>query len=246
MKNKQTGVLKILFIAATLLLSITFHSTAQNPLSEADSLFQAKQYTQSFELYQQYYQSGRYSQAMLLKMAYIQEGLGHLSQSIYYLQLYHQASADEHALRKIEELAAKNKLEGYTSDSDQTFFLNLLDKFSIPVSGALLAIVIFFFALMINQKRKKNGEPLWAGFLVLLFLAVLFVQTNLATPVAKGIVFEGNTYLMSGPSAGASVVAIIGQGHQLKIKGQKDVWLRVEWANKEVFVKENKLLRANL
>src|SRR6478735_4065061 len=137
MKNKQTGVSKILFISATLLL-IGFHCHAQNSLSKADSLFKAKHYTESLELYQHYYQSGNYSPAMLLKMAYIQEGLGKISQSIYYLQLYYQASADEQALRKIEELAAKNKLEGYTSDSDQTFFRTLADQYSIQVTGSLL------------------------------------------------------------------------------------------------------------
>ncbi len=242
----QTRVLKILFISATLLLCTAFPGHAQSALAKADSLFKAKQYTQSFDLYNIYYQSGKYSPAMLLKMAYIQEGLGHVSQSIYYLQLYYQATNDEQALRKVEELAAKNKLDGYTSDSDQTFFRNLLDTYSIPVSGALLAINLFFFALIIYQKRKTNQRPVWAGFLLLFFLGLLFVQTNLLKETAHGIVSGTTTYLMSGPSAGASVVAVIGEGHQLKIKGQKDVWLRVEWADKEVFVKENKLLRAEL
>ncbi|MBK7650109.1 MAG: hypothetical protein IPJ20_04215 [Flammeovirgaceae bacterium] len=54
------------------------------------------------------YESGRYTPAMLLKMAYIQEGLGRISQSIYYLQLYYKATNDEQALSKIEELATKH------------------------------------------------------------------------------------------------------------------------------------------
>jgi hypothetical protein len=246
MKNKQTGVSKILFISATLFLTVIFHAHAQNALSKADSLFRAKQYLQSFDLYHRFYQSGSYSPAMLLKMAYIQEGLGHISQSIYYLQLYYQATADEQALRKIEELATKNKLEGYTSDSDQTFFRSLADQFSLQVSGVLLALVLFFFALVIYKKRKSKERPIWAGFLLLFFLALLFAQTNFLKETTHGIVSETTTYLMSGPSAGASVVAIIGEGHQLKIKGQKDVWLRVEWADKEAYIKENKLLRAEL
>ena len=246
MKNKQTEVSKILFISATLLLIVVFQSRAQNPLSKADSLFKARQYTQSFDLYQQYYQSGNYSPAMLLKMAYIQEGLGHVSQSIYYLQLYYQASADEQALRKIEELAAKNKLEGYASDSDQTFIRGLVDQFSIQVSGVLLATIVFLFSIIIYQKKKSKDRPLWAGLLLLFFLGLLFLQTNLLKETTRGIVSETATYLMSGPSAGASVVAIIGEGHQLKIKGKKDVWVRVEWADKEVYVKQNKLLKAEL
>jgi len=241
----QTAVSKILFISATLLLC-AFHCHAQNPLSQADSLFKAKHYTQSFDLYQHYYQSGNYSPAMLLKMAYIQEGLGHVSQSIYYLQLYYQVSTDEQALRKIEELATKNKLEGYASDADQTFFRSLADQYSVQVSGVLLAIVLFFFSIIIYKKKRSKERPVWAGFTLLLFLGLLFVQTNFLKETAHGIVSETTTYLMSGPSAGAPVVAIIGEGHQLKIKGQKDVWLRVEWADKDVYVKQNKLLRAEL
>lgn len=241
----QTRVLKILFISATLLYSV-HNSYAQNSLAKADSLFQAKQYTQSFDLYHRAYQTGWYSPAMFLKMAYIQEGLGHVSQSIYYLQLYYQATSDEVALRKIEELAQKNKLEGYTSDSDQTFFQNLLDKYSIYLSGALLAITLFFFSLMIYQKKKNNQQPIWAAFLVLFFLGVLFIQTNFTKTVSQGIVSEKATYLMSGPSAGASVIAVIGQGHQLKITGKKDIWLQVEWGTKQAYVKENKLLKAEL
>jgi hypothetical protein len=244
MKNKQTAILKILLTGATLLYMCDL--AAQNPLIRADSLFQAKQYTQSFELYKKYYQSGKYSSAMLLKMAYIQEGLGHVSQSIYYLQLYYQATADEGAMRKVEELAANNKLEGYTSDTDETFFRSLLNQYTIQVSGALLAIVLFFFSLIVYKRRKENNRPIWAAFLLLFFLGLLFIQINLTGNNEQGIVAETSTYLMSGPSAGASVVAIIGQGHQLKITGQKDVWLRVKWANKEAYIKENKLLKAVL
>jgi len=218
---------------------------AQDAMTTADSLFRAKQYTQSFDLYQLFFKSNRYSPAMLLKMAYIQEGLGHVSQSIYYLQLYYQATNDEQALNKINELASKNNLEGYTASSDQTFIRGLLDQFATQLSGVLLAAALFFFALAFYNKRKQKS-PVWAAFVMLFFLALLFAQVNLTAPARQGIVSDASTYLMSGPSAGASVIAVIGEGHQLKITGQKDVWLRVEWANKTAFVKQDKLLQANL
>ncbi|MDZ7649541.1 MAG: hypothetical protein U5K54_21605 [Cytophagales bacterium] len=77
-------------------------------------MFAKKQYTQSFERYQSLYESGRYTPAMLLK-SYIQEGLGRISQSIYYLQLYYKATNDEQALIKLKNSATKHKLEGYTA-----------------------------------------------------------------------------------------------------------------------------------
>jgi uncharacterized protein YgiM (DUF1202 family) len=51
---------------------------------------------------------------------------------------------------------------------------------------------------------------------------------------------------MSGPSAGANVVTLINEGHKLKITGKKDVWLKVEWLDKEAYVKENQVLRVVL
>jgi len=79
---------------------------------------------------------------------------------------------------------------------------------------------------------------MYSGFLVLLLAAVLYLHVYFGKEVRRVIVAEPQTYLMSGPSAGASVVDIIGEGHQLRIKGQEDVWLRVEWKNREVYVRE--------
>ena len=36
------------------------------------------------------------------------------------------------------------------------------------------------------------------------------------------------------------------EGHKLKITGKKDVWLKVEWLDKEAYVKENQVLRVVL
>jgi len=241
----QTRAPKILLISLTLLFGALSFSRAQVILTAADSLFKARQYTQSFELYQNIYQSGRYSPAMLLKMAYIQEGLGHVSKSIYYLKLYHQATGNEQTLKKIEQLADKHKLEGYAS-TDKTFFQNVLKKYAPYISSMLFVTGLFLLALMVYQKRKEKSRPLWAGFALLVLLALLFAQVNYSNADHQGIVSGRATYLMSGPSAGASVIAIIDEGHQLKVTGQKDIWLRVQWMDKVAFVKEDKLLFAEI
>ena len=120
MKILQTPFLKNVITSAILALSL-YNVCAQShtaELKKADSLFQAKQYTQSFELYTSVLKEKQYSPAMLLKMAYIQEGLGHTSMSLYYLHLYYLASHDDQALTKMEEIASKNGLEGYQSSWD--------------------------------------------------------------------------------------------------------------------------------
>lgn len=241
----QTRLLKILLLSLSLVFGSLSMVHGQVMLSTADSLFRAKQYTQSFELYHQLFKSHRYSHAMLLKMAYIQEGLGHISKSIYYLQLYYQASHDEYALKKITELADKNRLEGYAADN-QPLFRTTWHRYSSSISVALFAMVVLFLAMLLYQKRKYQQKPLWPAFGILVFITLLFVQVNFSQNINQGIVNQVSTYLMSGPSAGSSVAAIIGEGHQLKITGKKDVWLRVQWMDKEVFVKEDKVMRAVL
>jgi hypothetical protein len=243
MKNIQPHNLKILFLLVFAVMQ-AFSAHCQPSVKRPDSLFQAKQYTQSFDLYKDIFERGWVSPAMLLRMAYIQEGLGHVSKSIYYLQLYHQAANDEQALKKIEELAAKNKLEGYQT-SQQSFVRIALGKYNLQITGALAAFIIFFLALLIVQ-RRRHIKPIGPAFGLLTFLALLFVQTNFSGAPQQGIVSQSQTYLMSGPSAGSSVVDIIGEGHQLKITGKKDVWLKVDWRDKEVYVKEDKLMLSSI
>lgn len=244
MKKIQTRILKILLISGVLFSGGSAQAEHPVQLTQGDSLFAKKQYTQSFDLYKVLYESGRYTPAMLLKMAYIQEGLGHISQSIYYLQLYYKATTDEQALHKIEELATKHNLDGY-STSVEGMFINTLQKYQLSIRLMLLSMGLFSFALIIYQKRKQY-KPVGAGLATVFMMGLLFAHVNLFRAPEEGIVSSDQTYLMSGPSAGANVIAIIGEGHLLKIKDKKDVWLKVAWHDKNAYVKEDKLLRPTL
>src|SRR6478609_1971261 len=176
MKIIQTRFLKNILTAAGFALYINVSAQSHSvELKKADSLFQAKQYTQSFEHYATLLDQKQYSPAMLLKMAYIQEGLGHVSMSLYYLHLYYLASQDEQALEKMEEIASKNRLEGYQS-SDFNTLLTKLQHYSFQITALLLALVVFFFALIFYQKTRHHKKPIFTAFILMLFLGVLFVQ----------------------------------------------------------------------
>ncbi len=247
MKIIQTRFLKKIFISVLLGLIVINAQAQSHPtaLKKADSLFQAKLYTQSFEHYSSLLKEKYYSSAMLLKMAYCQEGLGHTSMSLYYLNLYYMASHDEQALSKMEEIASKNRLEGYQL-SDFSNLFTLLQRHSFQITVFLLSIILFFFALMFYQKIKQQKKPLVPAIGVFFFLTLLFVHNQVDDFQKVGIVSESSTYLMSGPSAGSSVIDIISEGHQLKILGQNDVWIKVSWKDKEVFIKESSLLPVQL
>ncbi len=216
-------------------------SAQAEALAKADSLFHLKQYTQSLERYQSLFKNKSYSPSMLLKMAYIQEGLGHLAQSMYYLNLYYLASQDPQALVKLEDVANKNKLEGYTA-SDASRMVTLLKEYYRPIIIALAALCSFFLALMSYQKLKRNQRPVTALVFLFFFLGLLFAHTYFGAQTHQGIISNPSTYLMEGPSAGSAVVSIVGEGHRLEILGKKDVWLKVKWSDRVVFLKETGIL----
>jgi hypothetical protein len=246
MKKLQTHVLKILILAALpCLVPIYLSATPAGDLAKADSLFRLKQYTQSFELYQKLFLDKKYSPAMLLKMAYIQEGLGRLAPSMYYLNLYYLVTNDEQALTKIEETALKNKLEGY-DDSDAARLWTILREYYWQILWVILSICFFLLAFLLYQKVRLKRSPIPIAVILVFFLILLFAHDHLSKSTTQGIIASPSTYLMSGPSAGSSVVGIVGEGHRLEILGSNDIWLRVKWIDKEVYVKERELLPVRL
>src|SRR3954471_13835099 len=116
MKIIQCHGLKFLVMFFASALLGPFNAQAQqfsHRLAVADSLFSTKQYTQSLEQYKTVLDQRQYTPAMLLKMAYIQEGLSNIGPSMYYLNLYFLSSNDKSALKKMEDMATKYNLKGY-------------------------------------------------------------------------------------------------------------------------------------
>jgi len=87
----------------------TFSQPESDVLNKADSLFTAHKFTQSFELFDSIYRHKKASPAMLLKMAYIKEGLGDFTLAQYYLNEYYLATNNDLALTKMEKLSKKKK-----------------------------------------------------------------------------------------------------------------------------------------
>lgn len=210
-------------------------------LKHADSLFTARLYTQALEEYEALHASGRWSPAMLLRMAYIQEGLGRLGESLYYLNLYTLAANDDQASRKMEELAEKNNLEGYQDDAWEAFSAPLREYF-LPITALLAALAVFILALALY--KREFSITLMCLQLALMLVFALHVQYG--QPTARAIVTRPQTYVMSGPSGGARVLGIIGEGNQLRIQGQEDVWLRVQWRDRDAYVRETMVRRVEL
>lgn len=245
MKNKQKAVLKFILTCTIAFVAIKTQGQNEQLLSTADSLFQRKQYTQSMEIYERLFDGNQYSNAMLLRMAFVEEGLGHVSTSLYYLNLYYSVTGDDRVLEKIQQVATKYRLRGY-EHSELRVIQYVINHYKTEVNAAIAVVIFFLFALLIYFKRKTERRPFLVGFGILAICVVLFSNLNFNYGTIRGIVKERGTYLMSGPSAGASVVAILGEGDMLPILSRQDVWVEVDWNGRTAYVKESRLLKIQI
>ncbi len=240
MKIIQRGRLKFVGLIIILNFSLSICEGQSHRLKTADSLFQAKRYTQSLEHYEEILRQKYYTPAMLLKMAYIHEGLDQPGTAMYYLNLYHLATNDDEVLPKIEEVARKSNLQGYET-TDQYRVLAFYHKHHVEISIAIAALMVFFVALAYDTRMRRHKRPLGAAItvsaLALILVAHLFPGANRTTAIIAG----NTTFIMDGPSAGASVVDIVGDGHRVQVLGKRDVWVKILWDDNVAYVKENTL-----
>jgi hypothetical protein len=243
----QSRVLKFVKLSLFLLLfPLMLNAQSNNPLLvRADSLFQQKRYIQSLDLYQKLFKEHRYTPAMLLRMAYVEEGLNNVSRSAYYLNLYYLATQDEDALVKLEELAIKNRLEGYVTDEIdglRSFYLTHQEL----ITYVLLGIAILAMAIALTQRLAMKNKPV-GEFVTLCIITALFIlHISQQSMWEKAIIAKDNTYLMAGPSGGASVMAIVRDGHRVEVLGKKDVWTKVKLGESEGYIRTSSLLPVKL
>jgi uncharacterized protein YgiM (DUF1202 family) len=247
MMNKQILHAKIIFIIFSSLLFFAGSAAAQTSsfrLQTADSLFKTKRYTQSMEHYRAIFATNQYTPAMLLKMAYIEEGLGQAGQALFYLDLYFDATNDQAVLNKMEELAGKYNLEGY-KQTDAVQALSFYQDFRWPIGLSLMALAVLLLSIAFVLRHKKRN-PVVAFILLFLVLSSLGVHSFLSNKSENGIVAHDNTVLMDGPSPGAGVVSVVGGGHRVEILGRKDVWVKIQWQGATAYIRDTNLLTLTL
>jgi hypothetical protein len=228
----------ISFVFLLPLFMVSAWGQAINPLlQKADSLFTQQQYTQSFDLYDSIYQyQQEASPAMLLKMAYIKEGLNDITAAQYYLNEYYLATSNELALQKMEDLAEANNLNGY-QHNDITFFFNIYYKnYNWLVIGLISFCLIILF-IIIYQRKRFRIRPWTNSFFLVLLLAGLFILVNFGKDYNRGVIIKNNTFIMAAPSSAAELIDVTTKGHKVIVHGKKDVWYKIEWQDQEAYIK---------
>lgn len=240
----QTRVSKfffLLFLGIFFSPKLALSQGVTERLNEADSLFNQRRFTQALEIYEEIAEvEQQASPAMMLRMAYIYEGLEDLSGALYYLDQYYKTTSNKKVLVKMQELADKNSLEGYeTGDID--FILNFMRRFRFLLALVFVALGALILAMMLRKKKKHNvfSPGLTTG--LVLSLSAVFYLVNLAGSKEKAIISSANAYLMTGPSAGSSLVEVVGEGHKVEIIDQQDVWTKIKWRGATAYIRENQL-----
>ncbi len=223
---------------------ISFHASAdyaaESYIVKGDSLFDAGKYTEAFEIYRTVLETTlTYTPQMLLKMAYVKEGLEEYTDALYYLNLYYYHQADQNVLQKMTALAESKNLTGYELN-DYEYFLTIYHRYYTLIASVLIAILISLFAMIIYYKRKGQSVLYFAvGYS--LFLMFSFYFLNYAGGNKRGIINQKNVLLMNGPSAGATVVSQVEAGHRVKVLDKTDIWYKVEWNGEEVYLREKNI-----
>lgn len=241
----QRMVFKIIGISLlyfTAFVAPSFSQDFRQQIDVADSLFKDKKYTQSYELYDSIYSLGNFvSPAMLLKMAYIREGLGDYTMALYLLYDYYVLTSDEYALEKMESLASARNLVGYEY-SEKDYVISVYHKYYDEIILSLSALSFLFLSGLVYQKFRNKTRPLGNFILLSISSLSLIYVINLGMGDKEAIVIHQNTYLMDSPSSAGNVVDIIGEGHKIVIAGSKDVWIKTTWNDQIVFVKRKNVL----
>jgi uncharacterized protein YgiM (DUF1202 family) len=234
-------LLCIFIILSTILFNSAQAQSYEYKLHKADSLFTSQKYTDAFLVYQDVFEnSGQFSLQMLLKMALIKEALGDYTSSLYYLNVYYGYNPNKKVLKKMEELAAQYKLNGYKY-TDLEYFISLYNQYYYYIIFFFLSCALTYYIYLVIKKIRRKR----LGFRSLLFIIILgtaFYLTNFEIVPPKGIVKNSGTYLMSAPSAASDPIAVADKGHRVIILDKKDVWYKIWWEEKQAYILENNLI----
>ncbi|MBF9252667.1 SH3 domain-containing protein [Pontibacter sp. 172403-2] len=230
----------ILFLLA---FSKPVYAQADNAtLAKADSLFRTQHYTEAYTLYENILQTQQlYSSQMLLKMAYIREGLRDYTGAMYYLHLFYSKEPSRSVLKKMEELAQAHHLQGYQYN-DLIFFKTQFSKYYMRILQLLLLVAVVTVTVMLVSWRK--GHRFTKTFKISFGLYLLFIlyYINFLNLGNAGIIMQNQSAIMSAPSAGASWLATATKGHKVPITGDQDIWYEIKWKGEKAYIRKSNLV----
>lgn len=209
-------------------------------LEKADSLFNARSYKEAMAIYDSNYQSGIYSPAMLLKMAFISEGIGDNERATLYLSKYYDLDPNPQAITKIKSLTGQSSLVGYEVSDGQRFLIFLTEYQDYIVGALSLFLVLSILTSWITGRKSEKTQTFWP---TILLIVLIFGANNFLNGPRTGLVTSSPTFIVTKPTAGGELVDMVEPGHRVRIKSSKDIWYEVEWKNERAYIKKEDVTR---
>ncbi len=210
-------------------------------LRQADSLFAAGKEVDAAQLYETAIANGHTAtDPMLLKLASACERQNDVPHLLYYLQVYFDRHPDDAVLRKMNEIARVNNLNGYETD-DLNYFYLFYRKYGLYLLLFLLVPGAYVFGILMLKLVRKQSIDQRQKWIVLLYLLLLLLFVNLPEGMRSGIISHDRVLLRTNPSAAAPVSEVIGRGHRVNILGSTDIYLRVLWNNELYYVRRDEV-----
>lgn len=231
---------KIIFF---LIFNISFIqlSKSQSDVREfkiADSLYKNENFNASELIYEKNLLNINPSTIHFLKLASIKEKKGDFLKSMYFLNKAYELSPSEKILAKLDEMATFHELKGYELN-DFNFLLLFYKQYSGFLIAILLLLGIYIYVILFIKKYKNDYTPLSQKVFLSVYLIGIGLLLNLPDMYHQGIINRDNVLLRSAPSSAAPIIDRIGKGNRLNVLGGNDIWKRVLWDEKLLYLKES-------
>jgi len=206
----------------------------------ADSLFNQRSYKEAMEIYQVNFQLGVYSPSMLLKMAFISEGIGDSEKATLYLSKYYDLSPNPQTISKIKTLTGQSELVGYEVSDGMRFVLFLVEYREIIVGSLTLFLIMSLIFLWSKGNKLTEARFYWPSVIL---ISVIPMTNNFLKGPNTALVTSSPTLIMTKPTAGGVPVDLVEPGHRVKIRSSKDVWYEIEWKDQIAYIKKENVTR---
>ena len=177
---------------------------------------------------------------MLLKMAFITEGIGDSERATLYLSKYYYLSPNPQTISKIKTLTGQAKLVGYEVSEGMRFVLFLVEYKEILVGSLSLFLIMSLIVLWSQGKKLTEARFYWPSFLL---IALIFLANNFLNGTSTGLVTSSPTLIRSKPTAAGDFIDLVEPGHRVKIKSSKDIWYEIEWKEQTAYIKKEDVTR---
>ncbi|MEA5458574.1 SH3 domain-containing protein [Arcicella sp. LKC2W] len=232
---------KIIFFLTFFLTSLQLAKSQSDAttLRDADSLYKSANFFEAEPIFEQNQKKLKNpSSHFFLKLASIKEKKGDFLKTLYYLNKAYEQQPSQKVLLKLNEIGSSHELQGYELN-DFNFLILFYKQYSGFLVALLMVLGIYIFIILFIKKYKRQFIPMNQKIFLLIYLLGIGLLLNLPDKYHQGIINHDGVYLRAEPSGGAAIAESIDKGHRLNVIGGNDIWKRVIWNDKFLYIKES-------